>query len=399
MQPSEREPFVSQSMFSFSISLVLTGFVLFFALANSISGLAAVTAGIIILMSATRLWAALSLARLGAEVGCDKDRLFPDEDFEIRVDLENRKPLPVWIGLELPAPRTFAPAEGGENARGLRSETGLLPFEKLSGRWSYVVKKRGVYSLGPMVLRSGDLLGLHRKEKTLAFRKEIVVYPRLRPITGPELSFREYFGIHPSKGLVEDPAWYAGTRDYSGTRPAKNIHWKASARLDSLQEKIFEPTSHRKVFFLLDGHGFLRNRDDQEFETTLEIVASLAARSAETGASFGMATNFEVVNFAPLLPLGRGPEHLGRLLELLARIRPEAGENIISLLERGGICGVGYVVCAREVDEKTRRYFDLPSARRNRMIFLFARESPDGASKEYPACYFREILPSGTERS
>lgn len=399
MQPAEREPYVSPSMFSFSISLVLTGFVLFLALANSLSGLSAVTAGIFILMSATRLWAVFSLARLGADVGCDRDRLFPDEDFVIGIELENRKPLPVWVSLELPAPRTFVPAEGGEDGRGIRSETGLLPYEKLKGRWTYVAKKRGVYSLGPMVLRSGDLLGLHRKEKTLFWRKEIVIYPKLRPIAGPELSFREYFGIHPSKGLVEDPAWYAGTRDYSGTRPAKNIHWKASARLDSLQEKIFEPTSHRKVFFLLDGHGFLRDRDEEEFETALEVVGSLAARSAETGASFGMATNLEVGNFAPVLPLGRGPEHLGRLLELLARTRPEAGENIISLLEKGGIGGVGYVVCAREADEKTRRYFDLPSVKRNRMIFLFARESPDGTSKEYPACCFRDILPSRTERS
>ncbi|MFA6346023.1 MAG: DUF58 domain-containing protein, partial [Syntrophales bacterium] len=85
----------------------------------------------------------------------------------------------------------------------------------------------------------GDLLGLCRKEKTLSFERDIVVFPRLLPLRDLEPPFRDYFGIHPAKGIIEDPAWYEGTREYSGNKPARNIHWKASARTDRLQTKEF----------------------------------------------------------------------------------------------------------------------------------------------------------------
>ena len=123
-------------------------------------------------------------------------------------------------------------------------------------------------------------------------------------------------------------------------------------------------------------------------------MASLAARFAELGASFGIAVNLKVRGFAPVLPLGRGPEHLGRTLELLARTRAEAGMSLLGLVEKAGIAGVGFIVCAREADEKTRSYFDLPAARRNRMIFLFSRKAPGDEAAGYPAYSFRDILPA-----
>jgi uncharacterized protein (DUF58 family) len=173
----------------------------------------------------------------------------------------------------------------------------------------------------------GDVLGLYRTQKLLPYRSAIVVFPRLVPVMMPELPFLEYFGIHPAKGIIEDPAWYEGTREYSGDKPARHIHWKASARLNQLQEKIFQPTSHRKIYIILDGEAFANHKDHAGFETAIELAASLALEYAGTGASVAVATDRSVRNYPASLDLGRGPEQLGRVFELLARCGMDPGKR------------------------------------------------------------------------
>lgn len=406
MEEQEAAPDVG-SIFGFSISLVLLGLVFLIAAANAVAALTLFAATTIALMAAVQAWGRLSHSRLSVSLSVERFRLFPGESFELRAEIFNRKLLPVWMRLGLPysTALTLTTTDGKENS--VESETGLMPFERVTGSWTFRAERRGVHRLGPAMVVAGDLLGLYRKEKPLSFKRDIVVFPRLVPISDLALPFRDYFGIHPSKGIIEDPAWYEGTREYSGNKPAKNIHWKASARFDALQEKIFEPTSHRKVFFLLDGNGFLEAEDSAGFEAALEILGSLAARFAETGASFAVATNRAVLDFPAVLPLGRGPEHLGNVLELLARCREEPGSAILPLLGGVGYAGAGFVIIARSPDESTKKFYTLPASRRDRVLFLFA-ENTTGADVDdrrgYPTASFKDLigdgaLPSGAEEA
>lgn len=367
----------ASSYFIIGISLAFLGAVAFFAAAASSIMLATFAATAFLLMLALRLWGRFSLARLDVGLSCSGDRLFCGDRFSLDAEIHNRKALPVWMRLSLRKPEALAPidAESIGAFDGIEGESGLLPFGTISGSWGFTARRRGVFTLGPATLGASDILALCRKEKILPFKRDIVVYPRLIALGDLNLPFRDYFGIHPSKGIIEDPAWYEGTREYSGNKPARNIHWKASARLGVLQEKIFEPTTHQKVFFLVEGEGFRRAEDSPGFESALEMTASLLARFAERGASFALATDRRVQGYPAVLPLGRGPEHLGMALELLARCGFDHGQTMLPLIEGVSHQGAGFVVIARKPGEAMKKFHALPATRRDKVMFVFAEDS------------------------
>lgn len=375
------------------ISLVSIGPVLFFlwlllfaGFLRRDPGALVLPAAVLLLVYGGRLWSRLAMTRLKVEIGTDRDRLFPEDEFRLIARLQNDKVLPLRLRLVLPDPTkimTGIPVETDEGK--LSAETFLFSFENSSKAWNLTAPQRGVYRLGPVKGYGGDPTGLSEKLKLFPGTRELLVFPRLRRIKEPQLSFREFFGIHASKGPVEDPAWYAGTRDYSGNRPAKNIHWKASARLGKLQEKLFEPTSHRKVLFVLDIRGYLEvqkesydGRGEEAFETCLEALGALVLSLMETGASFGLVTNAHIRGGTrKYLDIGRGPEHAGALLEILARLQLKEGENLEEMVYEVGKSGTGFIYMGYVPDSRSRIFFSLPAAQRKKIFFLFSTKSKD----------------------
>jgi uncharacterized protein (DUF58 family) len=363
------------SVFGYGISLAFLAILLFAAELRVASGvgsaardLVAFAAALAAMMLVARAWGRTALARIEVEAERATPRAYAGERLELRVRLRNRKFLGAVASLEPAFPAPLAPV----GAAAIRGAV-LPPFGSAELSWTVEASRRGVYGLGAAVLSAGDPLGLYSKEKTVGLAGEVIVFPRIVPAAELEPPFRDYFGIHPSAGAVEDPAWYEGTREYAGRRPARSIHWKASARLGILQEKIYQPTSQLKVAFLLDGDGFLASGDEEGLERAIEALASAASRFAEKGASFSAAVNLEVRGYPASIAFGRGSEHLGSLLELLARCEPSAGRPLIPLPPDIASSSAGIVVVARSPDEGTKRYFALPARARDKILFLFAQ--------------------------
>jgi len=376
------------SIFSYGVSLTILTLVLFFSLVITEYGLAVTAGGTLMLIFGTRLWSRLAAARLHVSVSLDTDRVFPDEEVKLTAAVENRKLLPVWIRLQLNTPGQLD--TGG--APQLGSETYILSRERRNRDWSLRARRRGAVTFGRARLETGDLLGLHRNRRHISIPGELIIYPRLGKLMPLHIPFQEYFGIHASKGPVEDPAWYAGTRDYSGNRPARNIHWKASARLSKLQEKLYEPTSHRKVLLVLDTSGFPRPGELQAgklpasdlppeadgsgvlFEDLISTAATLASVLMETGASFGLVTNAALSGGRPpVLPIGRGPEQLGTLLEMLARVEDRTDGDLYELLP-GVLRGdLGIIYCGYGPGPEAVRLVESAPPQKRRMFFLFSR--------------------------
>ena len=376
------------------------------AAAGSAFALARFSASVLVLMAALRGWTRIGSGRLSVSFGPGEIRLFPGESFGLSAEIANRSVLPLRLRLEFPrVPGIESPGPSGPAV-----EAGFLPFERRRGSWIFTAVRRGVFRLGPVRLVSGDPLGLFTRERELPLDRDIVVFPRILPLALPDLPFREYFGIRAARGIVEDPAWYEGTREYSGIRPAKNIHWKASARLASLQEKIFEPTSHRKAFLLVEGEGFERAGDAEGFEKALELAGSLASLLSEEGASFALAVDREVAGYPAVLGLGRGPEHLGAVLELLARCSIGPGRGFPALLSGPSPGNAGWIVLSREPGRSAAAALGRTAGRRNPVLHLCAVDGSDGpgesaaASPRVPASdpgvpaetvlRFRDLLPS-----
>ena len=69
---------------------------------------------------------------------------------------------------------------------------------------------------------------------------------------------------------------------------------------------------------------FERANASESFERTLEVAGSLAVNSDERGYALGLVTNGVVEGGPPALPIGRSPQKLSSILEILARLKMRA---------------------------------------------------------------------------
>src|SRR5581483_999382 len=91
--------------------------------------------------------------------------------FEERIELQNRSWLPkTWLELD---DRSTLPGHSVSRALGLGPRARRLATVRS------VCRQRGRFRLGPVVLRSGDPLGLFRVSRTVAGEQTVIVYPAL----------------------------------------------------------------------------------------------------------------------------------------------------------------------------------------------------------------------------
>lgn len=97
----------------------------------------------------------------------------------------------------------------------------------------------------------------------------------------------------------------------------RRVAWKASARTGELLIMELEHETSRYIACVFDN----RLRDDtpggrEQFEDAVELVASLAVTMLYRQYRVAVVTATET------LPLGEGPSHAVKVLELLARVAP-----------------------------------------------------------------------------
>ncbi len=315
------------SLFVLPPSVCLVGLLLFVALLNGQRELAVLSFLVLGMAGVAKLWARATRAGLRCRLALDRDRLFPGETAHLTAEVENRRVLPALVEMAVPARGLLPP---GENVA--HGERGLLWYQTGTFRWELQAFRRGVYQVGPGRMRSGDLLGFYAASRTAGEPVEVLVYPRIRPLVRPALPRRDFFGIPGADSPVRDPVYILGTRDYQPGRPAKHIHWKASARHHRLQEKLFEPSEQEKVLLAVTVEGFAQ-AEAEAFEGTLEACASLAVRLDRAGVALGAAVDGVLVGeAAALVPVGRRPHQLQAILELLARLTPTPAAPLLDVL-------------------------------------------------------------------
>jgi uncharacterized protein (DUF58 family) len=320
------------SFFMVSLTQFFVGVLLFIALLNGQQDLIVLSLIVLCLAIGTRLWAGASLSGICYHSTVNREKLFPGETFRFEVKAENKRFLPVWLQVEVPLAGFMSPSSAEPH---LSKESSLLWKQSVRLRWDLLARQRGVHHVGPSLLRAGDLFGFFSREKRTEEILEIVVYPQLVPLRSFPLPRRDFFGMPGAKSPVQDPIYILGTRDYQQGQPAKHIHWKASARYQRLQEKVFEPTTQEKILLAVDVALFAKGGFKEEFERTLEIVASLAARLERKGYAVGLITNGPLAGKgSPFVPIARGSMQFSSVLEVLARLRMEPPEEAMDALLR-----------------------------------------------------------------
>ena len=319
------------TLFAIPLIQFFVGLFLFIALLNRQWGLTVLTLLVLVTVKGAKIWSKSSIAGIKCHSMVDKMKAFPGETITLNARVENSKFLPVWIRMKVPVHGSL---HSSGNDISLTKESGLLWYQRVSFQWELTAQRRGWHRIGPPYLMAGDLLGFFTQKREESESLHVIVYPRLVPLKTFSIPRRELFGSPGAKSPVQDPIYILGTREYQHWRPARYIHWKASARHNRLEEKVCEPTTQVKVLLVVEVDQFAISNMEENFESTLEVVASLAVRLDSQGYALGFVTNGLISGGnLSVLPIARTPQQLPDILEVLARLQMETRGDLVHLLK------------------------------------------------------------------
>jgi len=316
----------------------LVGGLCFVALLHNQRDLAVLAILVLAVMGGARLWSRMSLSDIKCYSTVDKGKVFPGEALTLQVRVENAKFLPVWLRITMPIDGSL---KASFDDTTFTNESGLLWYQRAYFNRSLVAQQRGIHYIGPLHIQVADPFGFFPRKRSEQQKLHVIVYPRLAPLKPVSLPRQDFFGLPGAKSPVQDPIYILGTRDYQHWQPARYIHWKASARHNMLQEKVFEPSEQLKALFAVDVDQFAKNNAAKEFEHTLEVVASLAVQFNQRGYAMGFVTNGVVQGGPAILPIARKSQQLSAILELLARLQMSTKADLIDTVQRGLRIGWG----------------------------------------------------------
>jgi uncharacterized protein (DUF58 family) len=278
-------------------------------------------------------WTRYALHRLDTAVEISQTHAFVGETLGLTLRLENRKILPLTalqVRLNLPEilepsnPRFSRLHESAPQEGVVVRSTSMRWYERLIWDFEIPLITRGHFQLARIDLKSGDLFGVYRRERTDQAIHTLWVYPEviaLERLGLPRL--RPQGDQRGGQRLFEDPTRLQTIRDYRPGDPLKRVDWKATARRQSLQSRVYDPSSDLIAVVALNvstlphaWQGFFGDI----FERAVSVAASLANDFSAERVPVGLLANctWPGHDTAIRVPPSRSPGQMTKVLEALA---------------------------------------------------------------------------------
>ncbi|HYF76656.1 MAG TPA: DUF58 domain-containing protein [Symbiobacteriaceae bacterium] len=313
-------------------------------------------------------WGRYALDRVEYRRFLERSRCFVGEEMELRIELTNRKILPItYLAVDDTMPlelhigaKSLAYHRVGKGL--LRFLFGLAWYQKVVRRYRLTPTRRGFYRIGPAEMQGGDPLGYVKDSRTVTETNSLIVYPRVVPLDALGLPTRRPFGDLKSKDrLFEDPMRFAGVREYQPGDPLNRIHWKASAAAGELQVRLLDPSSNPGLAVFINTWGwdlFWQGVEPAVLETACVVAASVANYATDQGVPVGMYANGLAQEWGLTLhlPPARGAHVLPQILEGLARLQMPTNLSLAETLANEGPAlqyGTSVVIITRQVTEES----------------------------------------------
>lgn len=294
-----------------------------------------------IIVVGARVWARLALEEVRYSRSAGQRYLFPGEETELTLILENRKPIPVpWLRVRDEIPRELEALDiktvKTERADSYRLEDSLSLgwYERVRRKFRVRALHRGHVRIGPGRLEAGDLFGLFRSRMDVRPGETIVIYPNIVSVDDIHfLSARPQGDVLSRIWLAEDMNRPSGLREYVPGDPIRRIDWKVTARLGRPHVRTYDHTVDQYLVILLDAATTVKAWEGYRtpmLERGVTAAASLAARADELGYRTGLISNGVPLagEGRMVLAPGADPRQLSVLLEALAMVRPIAIDSL-----------------------------------------------------------------------
>jgi uncharacterized protein (DUF58 family) len=233
---------------------------------------------------------------LSAERTCKAEPHDIGETLEVVVTLRNTGNLPIlWVLVEDLLPEWAMRRSPRLTVKGKRIHVvNLRPKQTRPIKYRLTFEMRGYYPIGPTMLETGDVFGLHRRHRIIGEPVYIMVYPKVLPLSKYDFASERPIGeVRLQNRLFEDVTRTAGVRQYMIGDPLSRIHWRATARTGELHSRIFEPTSLAGATILVDFHssGYHSRGEPHRSDLAVTVAASIAYAISVLNQQLGLASN------------------------------------------------------------------------------------------------------------
>jgi len=163
--------------------------------------------------------------------------------------------------------------------------------------WNGLCADRGIFSIGPAVIRGADPLGLFPFHLTAKDKTRLFVYPVVRSISLKNSKGIPLGNLYSDNYLFEDITRYRSLRPYNPGDEPRRINWKASAHLSGSAQQYsgllineFDATASYPLMIFLNLEQNDYHKKDRRIlmERVIEAAAAVCLKASRERQEFGI---------------------------------------------------------------------------------------------------------------
>jgi uncharacterized protein (DUF58 family) len=194
----------------------------------------------------------------------------------------------------------------------------LVPGANASAAFRLPTDRRGVFTLGPLLVERSDLFGLVTKRTEAAPAAKLTVYPRVDDVSAPDgVGITDPLAeVHGPRRVGASGGDFYALVEYEQGDDLRRVHWPSVARTGRLMIRQEDTPWRGRTTVVLDLRASVHTEDS--FEDALSAAASVLLAG---GVRNGLV---RLVTTGPFdSGFGAGRVFLDHLLEVLALAQPQ----------------------------------------------------------------------------
>ncbi|MDR1913775.1 MAG: DUF58 domain-containing protein [Clostridiales bacterium] len=280
--------------------------------------------------------------RLRLSLRFSKRAAFEGETLELNEMLSNATPVPLpWVALKFQVSRDLIFSNPGDIRNAQVSDYyyrndvfGLMMFQMITRKLSFVCGKRGFYTVKSADLVGGNLLLNNKIVSHVQCDTALIVYPKPLQSDWYTIPYKKISGeILTRRFILPDLFEFKSIREYQPRDGLRSVNFKATARTGHLMSNVYDYTTSQQIIIILNLQPYASWNGDVLFEQAIRLAASIAERCVSDGIACGLVSNGKdiITKLALDIKSGAGKKHLCNIYEALARIdtRSEAAPLIL----------------------------------------------------------------------